>query len=89
MAGLPSALALVREGFTSINVYEYASDLGFVGAGIHLTPNIARVLDQLGVWEEIKCEAVEAQATSIRGLFSATYKANYPSKLIVEKRRLN
>lgn len=69
MGGLASALALAKEGFRSIDIYEYASDLGFVGAGIHLAPNMARILDNLGVWEEIKCEAVKANATSIRGTF--------------------
>lgn len=87
MGGLASALALAKEGFTSIDVYEYASDLGFVGAGIHLAPNMARVLDRLGVWEEIKSDAVEAQATSIRGSFSATWKDNYILTLIFLKKR--
>ncbi|RHZ65511.1 uncharacterized protein CDV56_108159 [Aspergillus thermomutatus] len=66
MGGLSCALALAKEGFTQIDVFEYASDLGFVGAGIHFAPNMSRILDRLGVWEEIKKEAVEAEATSIR-----------------------
>lgn len=66
MGGLATALALAKEGFRSIDIYEHATDLGFVGAGIHLAPNMARILDRLGVWEEIKQEAVEADATSIR-----------------------
>lgn len=72
MGGLATALALAKEGFTSIDVFEHASDLGFVGAGIHLAPNMARVLDRLGVWEEIKKEGVVADATSIRGLLAVT-----------------
>jgi salicylate hydroxylase len=82
MGGLASALALAKEGFTSIDVYEYASDLGFVGAGIQLAPNMARILDRLGVWEEIKSEAVEAQATSIRSLCSFDHKAKFIDILI-------
>lgn len=72
MGGLATALALAKEGFRSIDVYEHATDLGFVGAGIHFAPNMARVLDRLGVWEEIRKEGVEAAATSIRGWFSST-----------------
>ncbi|KAF2403455.1 putative monooxygenase [Trichodelitschia bisporula] len=43
-----------------------ASDLGFVGAGIQLAPNMARVLDRLGVWKEIEATAVDIKEASIR-----------------------
>ncbi|KAI9649649.1 hypothetical protein NHQ30_002230 [Ciborinia camelliae] len=66
MAGLTSALALKKEGFENVEVYEKASNLGFVGAGIQLAPNMSRILDRLGVWKEIEEEAVELKATSIR-----------------------
>lgn len=66
MGGLASALALAKEGFKKIDVYEYAADLGFVGAGIQLAPNMARILDRLGVWEPIAKEATNIQDTSIR-----------------------
>ncbi|XHF98703.1 hypothetical protein AWENTII_002246 [Aspergillus wentii] len=66
MGGLATALALAKSGFTSIHVFEYAHDLGFVGAGIHLAPNMSRILDRLGVWEEIQREAVEAEKTVVR-----------------------
>lgn len=67
MGGLASALALAKEGFEDINVFETASDLGFVGAGIQLAPNMARILDQFGVWGSIEKEAVRCSETSIRG----------------------
>ncbi|KAJ9352121.1 hypothetical protein DTO027B9_6053 [Paecilomyces variotii] len=66
MGGLTSALALAKEGFKNINVYETASNLGFVGAGIQLAPNMARILDHLGVWEPIAKEATNIRDTSIR-----------------------
>lgn len=66
MGGLTSALALAKEGFKNINVYETASNLGFVGAGIQLAPNMARILDHLGVWEPIAKEATSIRETSIR-----------------------
>ena len=67
MAGLTSALALKKEGFKNVEVFETASDLGFVGAGIQLAPNMSRILDGLGVWKDIEREAVELKRTSIRG----------------------
>ncbi|OJJ48708.1 hypothetical protein ASPZODRAFT_61551 [Penicilliopsis zonata CBS 506.65] len=66
MGGLTSALALARQGFKNIDVYEYAVDLGFVGAGIQLAPNMARVLDGLDAWKEIEAEAVHIDDTSVR-----------------------
>jgi salicylate hydroxylase len=66
MGGLTCALALAKKGFQDIEVYEFASNLGFVGAGIQLAPNMARILDRLGVWPEIEQEAVTLRDTSIR-----------------------
>lgn len=73
MGGLTCALALAQRGFKNIDVYENASDLGFVGAGIQLAPNMARVLDQLGVWKGIESEAVDIEDTSVRGESHGTF----------------
>ena len=70
MGGLVTALSLAKQGFTHIDVYEAASNLGFVGAGIQLAPNMARILDRLGVWADIEKEAVDLKATSIRRVLS-------------------
>ncbi|KAK7443755.1 hypothetical protein VKT23_015538 [Stygiomarasmius scandens] len=66
MAGLTTALSLAKNGFKNITVYEMASDLGFVGAGMQIAPNMARLLNHLGVWEDIKAEAVPLESASIR-----------------------
>lgn len=66
MGGLACALALAKQGFTHISVYEAAPNLGFVGAGIQLAPNMARILDRLGCWTDVEAEAVELKGTSIR-----------------------
>lgn len=66
MGGLACALALAKAGHQDITVYEMASNLGFVGAGIQLAPNMARILDRFGVWKEIADEAVQCANTSIR-----------------------
>lgn len=66
MGGLATALALSKQGFHHIDVYEWASNLGFVGAGIQLAPNMARILDRFGVWKDIEAEAVDLKDTSIR-----------------------
>ncbi|KAK4146781.1 uncharacterized protein C8A04DRAFT_9521 [Dichotomopilus funicola] len=66
MGGLGTALAFAKKGFKHIDVYETASNLGFVGAGIQMPPNVVRVLDRLGCWDEIYAEATNVQGTSIR-----------------------
>jgi salicylate hydroxylase len=80
MGGLASALALAKNGFLNIHVYETASNLGFVGAGIQLAPNMARILDRLDCWTEIEKEGTDVRETSIRrktiGLHPKTSKSN-------------
>ena len=66
MAGLTCALALAKKGFTNISVYETASNLGFVGAGIQMAPNMARILDRLGCWDGIWPDATDIKEASIR-----------------------
>ncbi|KAJ7450752.1 hypothetical protein FB451DRAFT_1285030 [Mycena latifolia] len=66
MGGLAAALALAKKGFEHIDVYETASNLGFVGAGIQVAPNLSRVLQSLGVWDYMKEDAVEMKEASIR-----------------------
>ncbi|KAK5660315.1 hypothetical protein OQA88_12855 [Cercophora sp. LCS_1] len=66
MGGLGAALAFAKKGFKKIDVFETASNLGFVGAGIQMPPNVARVLDRFGVWDEIEAEATDVKETSIR-----------------------
>jgi salicylate hydroxylase len=67
MGGLATALALARKGFKDIQVYEMASNLGFVGAGIQLAPNLVRILSRLGCWDSIEAEATDVLEASIRG----------------------
>ena len=53
LGGLGAALALRRRG-VDVTVYERASQLGEVGAGIQLGPNAVRVLRALGVFETLQ-----------------------------------
>jgi len=73
MGGLTCASALAKKGFKHIDVYEYAGDLGFVGAGIQLPPNMARILSRLGCWDNIEKEAVKIYSTSIRRTCGMVY----------------
>ncbi|KAM5354984.1 hypothetical protein ACJ41O_001630 [Fusarium nematophilum] len=64
MGGLASALALAKKGFKDIQVFENATDLGFVGAGIQMAPNLVRILTRLGCWDAIEAEATDVLETN-------------------------
>ncbi|WWC85705.1 uncharacterized protein L201_000571 [Kwoniella dendrophila CBS 6074] len=65
MAGMGSALALARRGFTNIHVWESAPALKEVGAGINLVPNMAKILDRWGVLEVAMAEGVELETANV------------------------
>lgn len=53
IGGMAAALALLRRGY-DVEIYEQAPELGEVGAGVQISPNGARALDALGVFETLK-----------------------------------
>ena len=54
MGGMTAAIALKKIAGVQVTVFEQASKLGEVGAGVTVAPNAARVLDTLGVLEKIR-----------------------------------
>ncbi|KAJ7262025.1 2-polyprenyl-6-methoxyphenol hydroxylase [Mycena rebaudengoi] len=84
MGGLATALALAQRGFTHISVYEAASDLGFLGAGIQVAPNLSRQLQDLGVWEYLKEDAVEMMEVSVRASDTDQELSNLKLKYVAE-----
>lgn len=54
MGGLTAAIALTRIAGVEVTVFEQASALGEVGAGVTVAPNASRVLDKLGVLDRIR-----------------------------------
>jgi len=65
IGGLTAALALLKRGY-DVDVYEQASELREVGAGLQLSPNGARVLHELGVLDAFRALACEAEGKEIR-----------------------
>ena len=52
IGGLTAALSLLRRGF-DVHVFEQASALGEVGAGVQISPNASRILHRLGLAEDL------------------------------------
>lgn len=65
MGGTAAALALAEKGYTNINVWENASALGEVGAGINITPNMSRILERWGVLDIASNEGTALDGASV------------------------
>jgi salicylate hydroxylase len=65
VGGLTAALALLRRGF-DVDVYEQATELKGLGAGVQIAANGSRVLGDLGLRPAIEAVAVEAEAKQVR-----------------------
>jgi len=65
VGGLTAALALLRRGI-DVDVYEQATALREVGAGLQLSANGSRVFYELGLAEELKAISCEAAGKEIR-----------------------
>lgn len=61
IGGLAAALAFARRG-ARVRVLERAAELTEVGAGLQVTPNGARVLRALGIWDAALARGVAAEA---------------------------
>jgi salicylate hydroxylase len=65
IGGLTAALALLKHGY-NVDIYEQASELREVGAGLQLAPNGIRVLHEVGVLEDFLKLACQAEGKEIR-----------------------
>jgi salicylate hydroxylase len=65
IAGLTLAAALVRRGLTSV-IFEQATGLAEIGAGVQIAPNASRVLHRLGLAARLDEVAVRPAATEFR-----------------------
>lgn len=67
LGGLTAALALAQRGI-AVTVFEQAAALGEVGAGITISPNAGRVLDHLGLGQEVRALGVLPGTQHVRDL---------------------
>jgi len=65
IAGLTTALALLQQGF-KVDVYEQASQLGEVGAGLQISPNGTKVLQSLDLEKALLPLVCQAKGKEIR-----------------------
>lgn len=65
LGGLAAAATLLQQGHR-VRVYEQAAELGEVGAGIQMSANAMKVLDRLGLREQLAPVAVRPEAFEFR-----------------------
>src|SRR5713226_1733521 len=65
IGGLAAALTLGRSGF-EVQVFEQASEVREVGAGVQISPNATRILHRLGLEEPLRLFGVRPRAAVIR-----------------------
>src|ERR1700704_1460206 len=65
IGGLVTAYALAQKGF-AVRVFEQAPEFREVGAGIQLGPNIFRVLEKLGLKDQVLSDAHRPPAQEMR-----------------------
>jgi salicylate hydroxylase len=73
IAGLTAAIAFARQGF-AVRLYEKAAKLEEIGAGIQLSPNATRLLDELGVLDTLLPAASFPEAVVLRSASSRTMR---------------
>ncbi len=65
IGGLTAALAMLQRGM-DVEVYEQAQELKEIGAGVQLGPNGVRVLQSLGLSEQLAQWGVESSSKEVR-----------------------
>ncbi|MEX0405047.1 FAD-dependent monooxygenase [Aquibium sp. LZ166] len=85
MAGLTSAIAFAARGH-SVRVFEKAPRLEEVGAGLQLSPNATKILDELGVLELVRPASARPEAIVLRDAYGLKEIARVPLGNFAEKR---
>ncbi len=65
IAGLTAAIALARRGI-EVRIFEQASAIEAIGAGIQLSPNATHILRDFGVLERLRPVAVQPRAVTLK-----------------------
>ena len=84
VAGLTAALAFAQRG-ASVHVFEQATRIEEIGAGLQLSPNATRILDRLGVMVPLRPACVRPEAVVLRSARSLEELARVPLGAAAER----
>jgi salicylate hydroxylase len=77
IAGLTTALAFAARG-NAVTMFERAARIEELGAGIQLSPNATRLLERLGVLDDLRSRSTSPKAIAIRSAKSLASLAEVP-----------
>ena len=72
LGGLSAAYCLAEAGHT-VTVLESAHEIGEIGAGIQISPNVTRLLIRWGLGDKLKQVAVRPEALALRRCTSGPF----------------
>jgi len=84
IGGLTAAHTLLRAGFT-VQIFEQATELREVGAGIQISPNATRLLHRLGIADQLRQCAVRPVAMVMRRWEDGTILSKQPLADVCEE----
>jgi 6-hydroxynicotinate 3-monooxygenase len=76
--GGPAAAALLQAAGFDVHLYEQSASFSRIGAGIHLGPNLVRVLYRIGVGERLAAQGVNPAAWLSRRWDTGEMMLDYP-----------
>lgn len=85
IAGLTTALAFARRG-RQVRIFEQASRIEAVGAGLQLSPNATRILQKLGVVDLLRPASVRPESVVLKDARSLRVIATVPLGDFAERR---
>ena len=87
IAGLTTALCLAKHGF-SVTIFEKASELQEVGAGLQLSPNATFILKKLNLLDQCLAKAEQPQYINLIDGYNLKYLSKLPIKKYTETHKL-
>ena len=76
--GGPAAAVLLQRAGHEVNVYEQSGSFARIGAGIHLGPNLVRIMDRIGIGERLAAGGVSPRAWISRKWDTGEVMLDYP-----------
>ena len=76
--GGPAAAALLQAAGFDVHLYEQSTSFSRIGAGIHLGPNLVRVLYRIGIGERLAAQGVNPAAWVSRKWDTGEVMLDYP-----------
>ena len=83
LGGLAAASLLEQAGF-EVTVYEQAKSFSRIGAGIHLGPNLVKLLKRIGIAERVRAMGVRRLALGLDFVLAEAHRQLRSVRWVIE-----